>query len=191
MKPNNAFVAIRRVNALDFFTYNTYAENMKAAEHFLAMAKEHDLGQRWNLVAAVAFSAFSIEAFVNHVGEQQDEYWRTWDKQNHPNSEAKLEKLGIALDEKLKSQYTELFQLRDMIVHGRTITVKKKVRKPQNNLKGAMINLSSEFESRATLEKVSKLVSGAKEIIKSINDSTLILSNHKLWSIGGGSLRTS
>ena len=176
---------------MDYFTYKAYAENMKAAEHFLSMAEGNDLGQRWNLVGAVAFSAFSIEAFINHVGEEQDEVWRKWDKENHPNTEDKLNKINVALDNKLKSQFTELFQLRDMIAHGRTITINKNVRKPQNNVKGAMNYLSTELESRTTLNKVSQLVSDAKEIIKFINIGTLRLSNHELWSIGGGSLRTS
>ena len=164
---------------------------MKAAEHFLTMAQEHKLGQRWNLVGSVVFSAFSIESFINHVGEEQCDLWREWDTENRPNTEEKLKKLNVILDNSLKAQFTELFQLRDMIAHGRTITVEKNVRNPQNNLKGAMNNLSSEFESRTTLKKVPKLVSGAKNVIEFINNNTLNLSNDKLWSIGSGSLRTS
>ncbi len=176
---------------MDYFTYNTYAENVKAAEHFLAMANEHKLGQRWNLVGSVVFSAFSIEAFLNHVGEEQDGAWKDWDTKNRPNSEAKLMRLNITLNKNLKAQFTELFKLRDMVAHGRTITVAKNVRNPQNNLKGAINNLSSEFESRTTLKKVTELVLGTKKIIEFINNSTLELSNHKLWSIGSGRLRTS
>lgn len=176
---------------MDHFTYNTYAENMKAAEHFLSMAQDNSLGQRWNLVAAVAFSAFSIEAFINHVGELQDENWREWDSSSRPNTEKKLERLQVSLSDSSKASFTELFQLRDMIAHGRTITKSKNVRKPQNNLKGAMNNLSSEFESRTTFIKVSRLVQATKEIIKCINTATLCLNQHKLWSIGSGVLKTS
>ena len=176
---------------MDHFTYNTYAENMKAAEHFMSTAQEDSLGQRWNLVAAVAFSAFSIEAFINHVGELQIENWREWDSSIRPNTEAKLERLQVSLSKSSKVNFTELFQLRDMIAHGRTITISKNVRKPQNNLKGAINNLSSEFESRTTLVKVAALVSAAKEIIEFINSVTLCLGQHKLWSIGNGVLKTS
>jgi hypothetical protein len=176
---------------MDYFTYNTYAENIKAAEYFIKMAKEHDLGRRWNTVGALAFAVFSIEAFINHAGEAQDDMWRKWDRENRPNPEEKLKRLSVTLDVSIKEYFTELFQLRNMIAHGRTVTVKKKVRKPQNNLKGAMANLSSEFESRTTLKKVENLVSRAKDIVSFINDSTIKLSSHRLWSIGNGSLRTS
>ncbi|MBQ0797802.1 MAG: hypothetical protein KBT63_00860 [Porticoccaceae bacterium] len=176
---------------MDYFTYNTYAENIKAAEHFVSMAQEHSLGQRWNLVAAVAFSAFSIEAFINHVGKEQDDDWHEWDKIDRPNYEQKLKKLNVNLNGELKHHFAELFQLRDMIAHGRTISVSKKVRKPQNNLKCAMGNLSSEFESRTTLSKVNILVAEAKNVIAFINTETICLDKNKLWSIGNGSLRTS
>ncbi len=178
---------------LDYFTYNEYAEYMKAAEHFLTMAQDHKLGQRWNLLGSVVFSVFSIESFINHVGAKQCVLWKKWDEKNRPNTEEKLKKLNVILDNSLKSQFTELIQLRNKIAHGRTEEAdkNKNVRKPQNNLIGAMNYLSSDLETRTTLPKVRKLVLNAKNIIEFIYNNTPNLTNHKLWSIGSGSLRIS
>ena len=179
---------------MDYLSKNTYAENIKAAEHFVKMANEHDLGQRWNIVAAIAFCAFSIEAYLNQVGEAiEGDTWIDWDKDDHPSPRKKLDRL---VSEKLDfasepfSEFSEIFQLRDIVAHGRPIIIKKVVRKPQNNLKGAMNNLSSEFELRTTLKKVNRIIDNTKHIILSINGITMKKTESELWSIGNGSVHT-
>lgn len=175
---------------MEYLTYNTYAEHMKAAEHFLSLAKLESTGRRWNIVGTIAFAAFTIEAFINHVGATLYSSWDEWDSKNRPNNEEKLEKLDIELSKDMKTTFSELFKLRDIIVHGKTITEQKNVRKAQNNLKGAMGNLSSSFESRTTLNKACNLILESKDIISHINTNTISLSNQKLWSIGNGLVRT-
>jgi len=179
----------------DFYTRNTYAENIKAAEYFLKMATDHELGERWNLVAATAFCAFAIEAYLNHVGEISEGLeWSQWDKECHPKPRDKLIRLvGDKLNDNHEpfSEFGEIFELRNTIAHGASITVTKAVRKPQNNIKGALKNLSSEFESRTTFKKVNKLLNSSKSMIIMINKCTLKVSDHELWRIGYGSLKTS
>jgi len=180
---------------MDYLSKNTYAENITAAEHFLKMADEYDLGRRWNIVASIIFCAFSIEAYLNHIGEAIDgENWIGWDKNNHPSPKEKLDRLvphDIDFNNEPFSEFSEIFQLRNMVAHGRPVTVEKAVRKPQNNLQGALNNLSSEFESRTTLNKAKKILGNTKSIIAGINDATIKTTKHELWRIENGSLRTS
>ena len=127
---------------MEYLSKITYAENIKAAEHFLKMANDHKLGQRWNLVATVTFCAFSIEAYLNHVGEKQEgKTWSIWDRKDHPSPREKLDRLmnnNLNYSCEPFSSFGEIFELRDIVAHGRTIVIKKAVRKPENNLKGAV-----------------------------------------------------
>lgn len=181
---------------MDYLSKNTYAENIKAVEHFVNMANEHDLGQRWNIIAAIVFCAFSIEAYLNQAGEAiGGDTWINWDKDKHPSPRNKLDRLVSS--KKLDfvsepfSEFSEIFELRDMMAHGRPVIVKKEVRNPQNNLKGAMNNLSSGFEARTTLKKMNGILDSTKGIILIMNNFTMMKKKTELWSIGNGSLRTS
>jgi len=179
---------------MDYLFKNTYAENIKAAEHFIKMANEHSLGQRWNIVAAIVFCAFSIEAYLNQLGEAiEGDIWIDWDKEKHPSPRNKLDRLiieKINFDIEPFNEFIEIFQLRDIVAHGRPVIIKKTIRKPQNNLQGAMNNLSSDFESRTTLNKAIKILNNTKNIISHINEITLKKTKNELWSIGNGSLCT-
>jgi len=180
---------------MDYLSKNTYAENIKAAEHFLSMANKHDLGRRWNIIATITFCAFSIEAYLNHVGETTaGDEWVQWDKDTHPSPRNKLNRLipkELKFNHMQLSMFSEIFKLRDMVAHGRNILTKKVVKRPQNNLKGAMNNLSSRFEARTTLKKVNEILVNTKDIILVINNVTIKKTKTKLWSIESGSLRTS
>ncbi|WP_415901165.1 hypothetical protein ACMXYR_08210 [Neptuniibacter sp. QD29_5] len=177
---------------MEYLNKKAYAENIKAAEYYLSLAESSREGQRWNIISVIIYSAFAIEAYLNHAGiSLRDNEWDSWDAENHPSPEQKLESLDVQLETEEAASFTELFQLRNMVAHGRSNVVFKSVRKPQNNIVGAMNNLSSEFEARTTLKKTKKLHKGARKIISQINESTLKSGSVELWNIGNGSLRTS
>jgi len=177
---------------MDFLTKKAYVENINAAKYYLSIAQSKKEGERWNCVSVAVYSAFCVEAYINHVGALiKGDEWVAWDKDNHPSPEEKLKRLGVQLSLEESGNLTELFQLRNIVSHGRTVTVSKNVRKPQNSIKGAMTSLSSEFEARTMLKKVEALYVSAREIVSSINESTENLGEVELWGLGGGSFRTS
>jgi hypothetical protein len=163
---------------------------MKAAEHFIAMAEKEELGQRWYIVGSVIFSAFAIEAFINHVGEINDESWIAWDKKERPCVRDKLKRLNVKLETTDCYFIDYIFSMLNSFAHGKTATIKKKIRRPQNNIVGAIKDLLPEYEKELTPQKVKSIVSDTKNIISTINKLSLKLSRQKLWSIGHGSLRT-
>jgi hypothetical protein len=93
------------------------------ARHLLEMAEENETGRLLNLRAAMVFMAFTFEAYLNHVGDEEIPFWEeiemiSWKKKlkligkhlNHPFDLSRRPMQGIA----------DLFQFRDYLAHGRT-----------------------------------------------------------------------
>jgi len=114
-------------------TYNvrskTYAAIFHTAWHLLDMSERHEKGRLLNLQAATVFFAFSLEAYLNHVGAEELTFWEEIDRISHAAKPEVLSKhLGFAKD-KSKPHFqmiSELFKLRDALAHGRTqnVTIK-------------------------------------------------------------------
>ena len=182
---------------MDCLKTKTYAMFRKAAKFALLNAKESEEGRLWNCMFCVSYSAFALEAYLNHLGAELLPGWEAWDTSNRPNIHKKLSRIAGDIGKKIDysvapyNQINGLFEIRDAIVHGRTYSDPKKVRKPQNNAKGAMINLSSEVERYCTLNNTEAVFEAVENIIEGLNSDSLKLSQDRLWSIAGeGSFRT-
>jgi len=182
---------------MDCLASYTFAMHFKAAKFFLAQAEEHENGQLWNIIAAVTFFAFTLEAYLNHLGQKLDPDWETWDESKHPSSKEKMDqlcrKLEISQDQRKEpfAVIPGLFEIRDKIAHGRTRRIAKNVRKPQNNYKGAESNLHGEIEHYCTMKNASLVGNSVESIIQLLNEHSLKLSSSQLWKIAGdGSFRT-
>ena len=115
---------ITMVGSADFYTY---AYLLNGANSLFKSAKEHPLGSNYCRVAAVVFSAFAIEACLNHIGEGKLRFWSIVERTL--SWESKLELIAQYLDvqiDKGKRPFqtlTMLFKLRNHLAHGRTQTV--------------------------------------------------------------------
>jgi hypothetical protein len=61
-------------------TYNSHRDLLGTAEYFLQTAQSDGLGKYHNFLAAILFSAFSIEAIGNAFGERLVEDWRDFER---------------------------------------------------------------------------------------------------------------
>lgn len=180
---------------MDYFSHNTFANHYKTAEFFFESAKLNSEGQFYHLVSCISFCAFSLEAYINHQGYiEQNEEWNEWDLDKHPCFKTKVKKLAeilhfdIDFNNDIFSIITPLFQFRDFIVHGRTEQVIKRVKKPQNNTKGAILNLSSYIDKFCTIKNAEVILKNTKEIMEQFNEqSQFDISKSRLFSLGNGS----
>ena len=179
-----------------YFNHNTFASHYKTAEFLFKNAKVSNEGQFYNLVSCISFCAFSLEAYINHQGFiEQNEEWEEWDSNNHPCFKTKIKRLSelIGFNVNFNSDaftiITPLFQFRDIIVHGRTEQVVKRVKKTQNNTRGAMLNLSSEIDKFCTLKNAELILKSTRIIIEKFNEkSNFKIERCRLFSLGNGSL---
>lgn len=102
----------------------TFAYLNRGAKHFLQNAEETELGKYYNLMGSMLFCAFSLEAYVTHLGKLlliND--WKYFEKLN-PNGKLRLLdrtlKLDIDYSKPPFSVFPDIFDYRKKIVHGKT-----------------------------------------------------------------------
>ncbi len=95
-----------------------------AADTALNAARQELPGRNYHYITAVTFSAFAVEAAVNHVGIDHDPEWL--EKKERKPWKKKLEILatenGMRLDFTSRPAKTvkEAFEVRDKLAHGKT-----------------------------------------------------------------------
>lgn len=179
---------------MDYFTYKSFAYNYKASTFFLKNSELSDAGRYYNILSSILFSALSLEAYINHQGSLDIVNWEKWDKEEKPSIKQKLKKFSTFNDFKIDytiepySSINILFDIRNVITHGQTITIKKKIKKPQNNSKAALKDLETDLEKQCTIKKAKEFNKRTKKIIELLNEHSInkIKKSH-LWNLGGGS----
>jgi hypothetical protein len=105
----------------------TFADLNHAAWVMIKKSDENALGSRYTNMAALLFTAFTFEAYLNHLGQERIEFWSNIDSVRVMDKYACLCKnLGIASDFSMRPNQTlgELFRFRNSVAHGRTEILK-------------------------------------------------------------------
>ena len=104
----------------------TYAALRHTAWHLLQMAKTHNEGSLLTLQAVAVFNAFTFEAYLNHVGAEEIEFWNEIDRISYVKKLRIIQsQLKMAIDNgKPPFQVIqEVFDLRNILADGRTQTI--------------------------------------------------------------------
>ena len=112
----------------------TYVALDRIAWHLLDRAEHESEGRLLNLQAAAVFTAFTFEAYLNHVGQEEIAFWEEIDRISYHKKLAVITKqLGMKLDMSAQPGQTisELFKLRNNLAHGRTKTEKRQRSSPE------------------------------------------------------------
>jgi hypothetical protein len=87
-------------------------------------------GSYWLWMGSLIFTAFSFEAYLNHVGTKVFACWNIFEKAVSPDGKLDIlcEKLGIDLKKGEPPRQTvhKLFEFRNKLAHGRTVTLEPK-----------------------------------------------------------------
>lgn len=103
---------------------NTYASLKHASWCLLDVGKKYNEGSFYQFLASIVFSAFSFEAFMNHIGIKLFSSWSDIEKKISPIAKCKLicERISLKVDFGKRPFQTieELFEIRNRIAHART-----------------------------------------------------------------------
>ncbi|MBE7367675.1 hypothetical protein [Ramlibacter pallidus] len=96
------------------------------AGHMLRLARESRDGQLYTCMSALIYSAFMLEAYLNHLGRLRHENWerieRRYSKRRKYMLFAEAARLSPTMEERPYSSLVRLFDFRDSMAHGRTVT---------------------------------------------------------------------
>ena len=107
---------------------NTYAEMWLASGAFMDNATSTEAGSYFQIMGGLVFTAFTLEAYLNHVGQH---LFRCWEKlerlQPHEKLSLICEKLEIDKNDKKPpfQRVRELMKFRNEIAHGKTVQLKE------------------------------------------------------------------
>ena len=110
-------------------TFNTFSYLLNGAHSLAQTAKDHEVGSNYCRISAVAFSAFAIEAHLNHIGEAMLPFWSIVEPKLPWRAKLDLivKQFGITPDFGKRPFQTlgDLFKFRDRLAHGKTTTEDK------------------------------------------------------------------
>lgn len=165
----------------------TYAALHHTACHLLDRAKSYEDGSLLQLQACAVFCAFTFEAFLNHVGRAEIEYW---DEIERVSYRSKLNviagHLHFQVDPSRSPFQTviELFRLRDVLAHGRTSSINEVFE--TNSLPPHDSCTRVMPWEKLTLEQLESCFADVKAAIEKINGARGI-PDTLLWNQGGRS----
>ena len=103
---------------------NTYVYCHGAARRALQRGLEHERGSFYFFMMAGVFAAFTLEAFLNHLGESQVQDWKALERRLGPREKLLLlrQMAGWSVDESRRpfQSLHGLMRLRDAVAHGKT-----------------------------------------------------------------------
>jgi len=105
-------------------TVYTYVYLNIVAEEALKRAKANEEGRFYSCMTAELFSAFCLEAYLNHLGSQKIPYWESVEKKLGPREKLEIICYEISLKPDFGFRpfqtFRVLFQVRNSLVHGKT-----------------------------------------------------------------------
>jgi hypothetical protein len=105
----------------------TFADLNHAAWVMIKKSEENALGSRYTNMAALLFTAFTFEAYLNHLGHELIEFWDNIDSIKVMSKyECLCKHVGVTPDFSTRPHQTlsKLFQFRNSVAHGRTQILK-------------------------------------------------------------------
>lgn len=155
------------------------------AWHLLNFARTHETGSLLQLKAASVFCVFTFEAYLNHVGAQEIEFWGDIERISYRSKLSVVAKhLGFSFDSGARPFQTiwALCELRDSLAHGRTVRIDETVVMTDEPSFDSMTRLLR--CEKLTVEDVDRYFGDSRNTIERINASRNT-PEPLLWSQGG------
>jgi len=173
-------------------TVLTFAYLMQGARIQLERAVDEIDGSAHTSMASLILSAFSLEAALNHIGEELFDFWENVEKNLSPRSKLSFicHELKIKPDfsKEPYQSFSKVMSFRNTLAHGRTETINggwsvEGDEKPISPLKTKWQELCTPVEAKKVQENIEKIVT---EIYRGagLGDHPFAITGHG-FSIGG------
>jgi hypothetical protein len=117
----------RLVHVTSKKTLPTYSRLRAVSWYALKLAHEHISGQLHHCMTAMLFSAFCLEAYLNHLGDQHIDLWKSKERTLSPYKKLQVISTALGFEPDLTvmpyQTFKSIFTLRALLVHGKTETL--------------------------------------------------------------------
>ena len=153
-------------------TTKTFVHMWIGAGHMLELAKASRYGQLYTCVSSLVLSAFMLEAYLNHLGRLKNPDWdaieRKYPKTQKFQMFAREAGLNVALNDRPYLSLVPLFDYRDSMAHGKTVTEEIDAEIQIESSISAAIP-GAEWQQFATVEKAEELLTDAVSIVRKLH----------------------
>ncbi len=167
----------RQVRVIKELGLIPYAEHWHTANSLLDKARSEKKGSYHQYLACITFVAFTLEAFLNHIGE---ELFKSWVDLEQINVRGKIriitDKLNINVDYGAMPWQIvpELVAFRNKVAHGKNERLFEEVILPRDKYDDYLNKwLKSDWQKTATLE-------GSEKFVKHVEDLCV-----RIWAARG------
>jgi hypothetical protein len=153
-------------------TTKTYMYCRVAAQRALKQAAQQEMGSFYFRMMAGTFAAFTVEAYLNHLGKQKVSDWKAIEGKLGPREKLLILKqlLRLSIDQSCRPFQTldSMLKLRNALAHGKTATVSS-----ENLTKG--LNEESthwpepHWKTLCSLESVTRMVEDAEAMVRELS----------------------
>ena len=159
---------------------NTYAEMWHASNVMLLKANKDPEGSYYQLMASLIFTAFTLEAYLNHIGQRIFKCWKDLEWLS-PSRKLNViaEKLEVKKDDAKRPFHTvsKLFKFKNDIAHGKSIYLKSEdqIRVVDDTLREYMHELSkTPWEKYCNLRNAERAREDVESIIQTLHKTSNI-----------------
>jgi len=171
----------------------TYAYMRMSARHSLDCATNNKEGSFYQLISSLMFSAFTLEAYMNHLGSESIEYWEQIESIRYLDKLKVLYlRLGLDFDKSRRPLQTivQLVKFRNLMAHGKTERIfgSKMITTPSLGPGNELVE--AEWEKFCNEREAQRSLKDVSEIVEVLNKAAGN-SADMLWSLGSSSSVTS
>ncbi|HEP8042914.1 hypothetical protein ACOWPK_19725 [Pseudomonas aeruginosa] len=151
---------------------NTFAYMFIGAKMMLEQAERDKDGQLYNLVSCLIYCAFTIEAYLNHLGKLKYKNWEKTERK-HPKLKKYImlcAQAGVEPDftQRPYSTLSELFAFRDKMAHGKTTVenITKEIELPSTS---SRFTTEAEWQNFSSIENAKRAIQDTEDLVKELH----------------------
>ena len=165
----------------------TFKDLLNACFFSLGLAQERKEGSFYNFMFSMLSSAFAVEAYLNHLGQDRfgKKEWGKIERGMSPESKlrvlAKLFNYNLDFGRRPWQTFADMFRYRNAIVHARTETLT--FAEQTYDAGEGPAEPKTKWEQATTTETAERFYKDARELIQQLH-AAAGLPGHQLWSSG-------
>jgi hypothetical protein len=166
----------RKVRIIRRRDVHTYCELWSAAYSLLLQGRSEEEGSYYQFMGSLVFTAFSLEAFLNHIGPK---LFMSWSDHERLGPREKLDLVACRVGVKVNygqrpwQIMKKLFEFRNDVAHGKSVKVLKKDTIPLKRYQPGPVDLArTRWEEFCTHKNAERAREDVERMVHALNEAS-------------------